>query len=190
MDSGKRIFQPVPVPGDIALMSQSVSLNFRQSAYAQETGRVLIALVTITHDALAEPIRISTDPTQRIEEYTTDTDVVYGTISRGNTFLFLPVRIKLPDETEAGPGDITLEIDNIHRQYVETIRSISSPPAVTVELVMDNTPDTVEAQWPEFLLADITYDSVTISGTLRMETLMREPFPCGTFTPSGFPGVF
>ena len=171
-------------------MSTSVSLNFRQSAYAQETGRVLIALMTITHEDLAEPIRISSDPTQRIEEYTTDADVVYGTVSRGNTFLFLPVRIKLPDETEAGPGDITLEIDNIHRQYVETIRSISSPPTVTTELIMDNTLDTVEAQWPEFLLTDITYDAMTITGTLRLETLEREPFPCGQFTPSGFPGIF
>ena len=74
----------------------TVSLNFREAAYAAETGRVLIALMTIDHADLAEPIRISTDPTQRLEDLTTDEEVVYGTESRGETFLFCPVRIKLP----------------------------------------------------------------------------------------------
>ena len=168
----------------------SISLNFREAAYAQETGRVLICLITIEHDDLSEPIRLSTDPTQRIEEYTTASDVVYGTISREETFLFFPIRIGLPNETESGPGDMTLEIDNVHRTYVETIRSISSPPRIMVEMVLDNALDTVEATWPEFLLTNISYDSTIITGTLKLETLEREPFPSGTFTPSGFPGMF
>jgi len=168
----------------------SISLNFREAAYAQETGRVIICLITIEHDDLAEPIRLSTDPTQRIEEHTTVSDVVYGTISREETFFFFPVRIGLPDETDSGPGEMTLEIDNVHRTYVETIRSISSPPRVMVEMVLDNALDTVEAIWPEFLLTNISYNATVITGTLKLETLEREPFPAGTFTPSGFPGVF
>ena len=48
----------------------------------------------------------------------------------------------------------------------------------------------VEAQWPEFLLTNIRYDAATISGTLKLETLEREPFPAGSFTPSQFPGLF
>lgn len=168
----------------------SISLNFREAAYAQETGRVLICLIAIDHDDLSEPIRISTDPTQRLEEYTTDYDVVYGTISREETFLFFPVRIGLPNETENGPGEMTLELDNVHRTYVETIRTISSPLRITVEMVMDNTLDVVEAVWPEFLLTNISYDAMLITGTLKLETLVREPFPCGTFTPVGFPGIF
>ena len=61
----------------------TVSLNFRQAAYVQETGRVIIGLITLSHEDLAESILISTDPTQRLKEYTTDTEVVYGTVSRG-----------------------------------------------------------------------------------------------------------
>jgi hypothetical protein len=98
--------------------------------------------------------------------------------------------LKLPDDTDAGPGEMTIEIDNVHRDYTATIRSIYSPVTVTVELVMDNTLDTVEAQWPEFLLTDIEYDASVITGTMKMETLEREPFPAGTFAPSYFPGLF
>lgn len=189
MGGGRYPFSSFDVLGDLA-MTTSVSLNFRQEAYAAETGRVLIALITLDHADLTTPIRISTDPTQRLTEYTTDADIVYGTVSRGNTFIFLPVRLKLPDDTDAGPGEMTIEIDNVHRDYTATIRSIYSPVTVTVELVMDNTLDTVEAQWPEFLLTDIEYDASVITGTMKMETLEREPFPAGTFAPSYFPGLF
>lgn len=167
-----------------------VSLNFRQSAYAAETGRVLIALMTITHDSLAVPIYISSDPTQRLTEYTTDAEVIYGTVSRGINFIFLPVRIKLPDDSVDGPGEMTLEIDNVHRQYTETIRSISSPPKFNVELVMDDAPDVVDASWPEFLMTNVRYDASLITATLKLEMLEREPFPSGSFSPSYFPGLF
>jgi hypothetical protein len=168
------------------------SLNFRQAAYAPETGRVIIALITIDHPELATPIRISTDPTARLtgEGYTDDTDVVYGTVSRSNTFVFLPVKIGLPNDTDEGPGEMTLEIDNIHRQYTATIRTITTPPTVQVELVLDNALDTVEAQWPEFLLTDIKYNATVITGTLKLETLEREPFPAGSFSPAYFGGLF
>lgn len=168
----------------------TVSLNFRQAAYASETGRVIIALITIDHDDLPTPIRISTDPTQRIEGLSTATDLVYGTVSRGETYVFLPVRLRLPNDTDTGPGELTIEFDNVHRAYTETIRSIFTPPTVNVELVLDNALDTVEMQWPEFLMTNIKYDATTISATMVMETLQTEPFPSGTFTPSSFPGLF
>lgn len=167
-----------------------VSLNFRQAAYAQETGRVPIVLITITHEDLTEPIRISCDPTQRIEALTTDLDVVYGTISNGETYIFLPVQIKLPDDTDEGSGEIILEVDNIHRSMTEAIRTISSPATCQVDIVLDNALNTIERSWPEFQLTRIQYDAAKISGTLRAETLENEPFPSGTFTPGGFPGVF
>jgi hypothetical protein len=168
----------------------TTSVNFREAAFSAETGRVIIALITLTHADLADPIRISTDPTQRITAMTTVTDVVYGTVSRGETFIFLPLRINLPSDTDEGPGEMTLEFDNVHRAYTAAIRSIFTPVAVNVELVLDNALDTVEAQWPEFLLANIRYDASTISGTLKIETLEREPFPSGIFSPSAFPGLF
>ena len=167
-----------------------VSLNFRQEAYAAETGRVLIALMTITHDDLAEPIRISSDPTERIAEYTTDAEVVYGTVSRSENYIFFPIRIKLPDDTDDGPGEMTIELDNIHRQYIETIRTILSPAKFKVEIVMDDSLDVVEASWPEFLLTNVRYDASIITGTLKLELLEREPFPAGSFSPSYFPALF
>ena len=168
----------------------NVSLNFRQAAYASETERFLIALITLSHPDITEDIRISTDPTARIAEYTTDSEVIYGTVSRGETFLFFPVRLNLPNDTDDGPGEMSIEIDNVHQDYTEIIRELTSPPTLTVELVMDNDLDTVEAQWPDFLLINVRYNATIIAGTLKLETLEQEPYPAGTFNPSYFPGLF
>lgn len=167
-----------------------ISLNFKSAAFAQETGRIPIVLITLSHDDLLDDIRISTDPTQELSGLTTDTEKVYGTVSNGDSYIFLPVRIKLPDDTEDGPGLMKLEIDNVHRAYTEAIRSIFTPVTCQVDIVMDNALDTIDASWPEFLLTNITYDVSIITGTLTLETLTTEPFPAGTFIPSHFPGLF
>ena len=83
-----------------------------------------------------------------------------------------------------------IEFDNIHRAYTDAIRSIFTPISVNVELVLDNAPDTVEIQWPEFLVTSINYDATLIRATLSLETLEREPFPSGIFGPANFPGLF
>lgn len=168
----------------------NVSLNLRQAAYASETPRVPIFLMTIEHDTLPEPLRISSDPTQRIEELTTDFEVAYGTVSRGDTYIFFPVRLKLPDDADEGSGTMEIEIDNVHRTLTETIRNIFTPCVFKTEIVMDNTLDVVEVSWPEFELINISYNASVISGTLKAETLEREPFPSGKFCPSYFPGLF
>lgn len=166
----------------------TISVNFRQSAYASETGRVAIMLITFTHADLVAPIRISTDPTQRIIE--TDEHIGYGTISRGETFVYLPVRLRLPDDSDSGPGEMQLELDNVDRGMTQAIREIFSPINVKVEIVMDNALDTVDLEWPEYVLSNISYDATTITGTMLLENLVREPFPGLSFSPSTAPGVF
>jgi len=166
----------------------SISATFRQAAYAQETGRTIIALITITHSSISEPIRICTNPTERLATY--EDEIVYGTVSNGENYIYLPLSLQVPSDTDEGPGNMTIEFDNIHRAYTEAIRSIFTPPTVTVDLVLDSTPDTVEVSWPEFLLTNVTYNSLTIQGTLELEILDREPFPAGTFNPTSFPGLF
>jgi hypothetical protein len=145
-------------------------------------------LITLDHESMAEPILLSTDPTQRVLE--TDTVLLYGTISRGLTYYFFPMRIKLPDDTDAGPGEMGLEIDNIERTLTEAIRTIFSPVSVKVEIVMDNAPDVVDIEWPEYQLTNVRYDASMITGTLVLDNMMREPFPGLSFSPSTAPGIF
>jgi hypothetical protein len=166
----------------------TVSLNFREAAYAQSTGEVVICLITISHTSLTDDIRISTDPTERLYEY--EGHQIYGTTSRGKEYLFFPASIKLPDDTDDGPRNMRIEFDNVGREYMETIRAIVGHPKVNTEIVLSSDVDTVEASWPEFLITSITYDAATVTAHLAMETLEREPCPAMSFDPSRAPGLF
>ena len=57
---------------------RTLSLNFRQALFAQESGEIPIFLLTITHPDLPDPIYQSTDATVRLSTY----PLTYGTISR------------------------------------------------------------------------------------------------------------
>ena len=45
---------------------RNVSLNFRTEMFRQESGETPVLLLTITHPDLDQPVRLSTDPTQRL----------------------------------------------------------------------------------------------------------------------------
>lgn len=169
-------------------MSRITNIDFLRAAYAEDTGSVIILLMTVSHPDWDTDILISTDPTKRVLE--TSADVFYGTISRNKRFMFVPLMITLPDETEEGPLRMRITLDNVSRELISIIRNISSPPSVNVELVISDDVDTVLASWPEFLLVNVEYNAETISGDLVIETLVYEPFPAGTFTPSEFPSLF
>lgn len=169
-------------------MTAITSVDFLREAYSEETGITVILLITITHPNLAEPIYISTDPTARLDA--TTTEIIYGTISGGINYVFLPLRLILPSDGDEGPGLIKIEIDNIHQSLIPTIRSLSSPAAFNVDIVTSDAVNTILASWPEYLLTNVTYDHMVISADLILETLYREPFPAGTFNPSEFPGIF
>ncbi|CAB4195922.1 hypothetical protein UFOVP1299_43 [uncultured Caudovirales phage] len=166
----------------------TLSSEMLRGVFAQETGICPVFLITLAHSTLSSDIFISSDPTVRLSE--TALDVVYGTVSRGKEYLFYPFRLTLPSDEDSGPQPMNLEIDNVSLALMKIIRTITTPPTLTVEIVLSSSPDTVELTWPEYLLSNIKYDVNTITGTLVLETLTREPFPALAFTPGYFPALF
>lgn len=166
----------------------NLTTRFLREVFAQETGICPVFLLTITHPALTDPILVSSDPTERLSQ--TAADIVYGTRSRGKEFVFFPFTLTLPSDEDEGPQNMQLTLDNVLRQYTDILRSIVGPPTLLAELVLADMPDTVEAYWPEYLMNNVKYDAQTITVTLALETLQREPFPALTFNPSYFPGLY
>lgn len=167
-------------------MSRSLSLTMRMAANAQETGEVIIALVTVTHPSLDAPIRLSSDPTQILSV----DDLTYGTVSRGDTYLFLPLKVTLPEESDDAEPGIQLVIDNVSREVVPVVRSITSPAQVTVELVLASDPDNVEVIWPDFDIVTVDYNASDVTIDLKINALTTEPYPSGRYRPGAFGGLF
>lgn len=166
-------------------MTNQVSTDFKEVAYAQETDVAVITLLTLTVGA--NTIRVCNTP---VEKFSDLGENVYGVTSNGNRYLFLPFDITLPQDDKSGAVTAKLEIDNVNREIVESARSTNDPINVAIQVVLSNALSTPELEYDDFKLTNVKYNGFTVSGNLSVDYLGLEPFPAGRFTPSGFPGLF
>lgn len=157
-------------------MSRTLSPLALRSSRAPETGEVFLLLLTIDHASLAAPIRAVNNLT----------DIT----SNGETFVAFPFRIQPPDELDDSSPRMRLQIDNVDRTIVASIRRLTSPPTVQLDVCVASQPDLIEASFPGFTLRQAQYDALTVEGDLSLDDIVTEPFPEGSFTPQYFPGLF
>lgn len=150
----------------------TVSTTFKAAFYQQQTDEVDLAIIEIDHADLASPLRFVNN-TENIT-------------SGGDEYLAAGFDIKLPDDD----GHTTISVCNIDRVMVQTIRSISSRPTITLSVVLASDPDTVELGPYVMELADVVFDAFVITGTLTFDDFLDEPYPGDKFTPGQFPGLF
>lgn len=164
-----------------------ISDNLKQNAYLQETDVAIVVLLTLSTPELTDTIRICNVPIEKFEDLGVN---VYGCTSNGQRYLFLPFDINIPQDDKTGAVTAKLTIDNINRQLVQYARETKKGINVNIQLVLSNNLDYVEIEYKDFKLTNVKYDGFTVSGNLSIDYLGLEPFPCGRFTPSGFPGLF
>lgn len=156
-------------------MSRNFSSAATTSINAQITDEVWLTLLTISAPELTTPLRFVSNNA--------------SLTSRGNVFMAFPFDIEFPGQDEESPGEARLVIDNIDRSIVNFVRSIQTPPRITIEVVLASSPDTVEASFSNMTLRNVAYDAKTVSGILRFEDIVIEPVTYA-MTPERFPGLF
>lgn len=154
--------------------------------FSPDSDQQVICLLTFVSGATT--IRIADGYTQRLSE--TDDEVLYGVVSRGNNYTFLPFNLSLPGEDAEQAPACQITMHDVTRQILPTIRGLTSPPSVTLELVLASTPNTVEVSFPGFQMTNVSYNADQITGHLNVDMFALEPFPAHSFTPSHFPGIF
>lgn len=157
-------------------MSRTVSAAAREALYGAQTAEVFLHLLVIDHADLVAPIRLVNN-TENI-------------VSAGNTYTAFPFEVNLPPDQEGELPRVQLVVDNVTQLLVEEVRSISSPFTVSLSVVMASAPDTVEAGPFEFEAKSAEYDVQRMVFTLAYESLLQEPFPYLSYTPSNYPGLF
>lgn len=167
-------------------MSRTLSLNMRAALNAEYSGEVLVTLFTITHSEFDGILRLSSDPTTLI----TNTPYVRGTISNGQTFLFFPMSVTLPDDVDQRAPQATLDVDNVSQELVGQIRRITTPGLCDIDLVLASAPNTIEISYPTLDIQSFQITPFTISIQFGDDGLDQEQFPAGIFAPYGFPGLF
>lgn len=159
-------------------------------AFKQESSDREICLLTIVHPAWTEPIRLSTDATTFLR-YADDGSPMYGTVSRGMTFEYLPLTPVLPDSHDEQPPKARVMIDDVSRAVSPYLRLIDDQlPKVTVEVVLAGTPDIVDQVWPELTLRTSGGDASMVEATLEMDIGTDDAIPWLRFVPAYFWNLF
>lgn len=170
-------------------MGRTVSSKARKHVQSEIDPLVKVFLITIYHADLTDPIRVSSDPTERVgsDEY----NVFYGTVSNDRVFYYAGFEASLANDEDGAAPQVQLTIPNADRAMIEAIESMGpGPVTVDIELVFADTPDNIEVALTGMELVEITYDESTISGIVSRDLLFDEPYPFRSFTPQHFPFLF
>ena len=155
-----------------------------------ETEDTDIALITLTHSSWSTPLRFSTHQTTWLYNDETTGEPIYGTSSRGNSFLYIPIQATLPNSSdeEAPTGKVILcNVQRIITPYLKTVSG--TYPRMTLEIVNSATPDTVEKSYPELDLGDTTWNELTVEMQFKNNIASQEPCPWLRFSPAYFPNL-
>lgn len=158
-------------------MPRTLSSRAMRAAMVRETGECLAVLLTLSHPAFAAPIRV--------------TNVGSDVTSRGDLFQNFPFTPSFPRDTGDAPPLVNLTVCNVTREIVNQLRPIVDQRVqVLIEVVLSDTPDTVEYGPLNFELRDVKYDAFVVEGSLGFEDVLNEPFPGDEMNPTTFPGLF
>ena len=138
----------------------TISDTLKGEAWSDASDLPLV-LLKIDHADLSTPIRLVNNKVE--------------IVANGDIFSAFPFEIRLPDNLEDATPRAQLRIDNVSREIGEAIRSISTPAAVTIQVVRQDAPDTIEMSWPAMRLTNTRYNALTVRGDLEFEDLTREP---------------
>lgn len=103
-------------------MARTVSSKVRKHVQSEIDPLVKVFLITIRHKDLTEPIRVSSDPTERVDA--DSINVIYGTVSRGLTFYYAGFEAALVSDEEGAAPQTQLSLPNADRKLVEAIESM------------------------------------------------------------------
>lgn len=157
-------------------MSNDLSPEVRQAAYGTETGEVFLVLLTIDHESLADPIRVSSDSV--------------ATISGGDTYVAFPFEIHLPPDLADERAQVSLKIDNISGQITEAMRSVQGRPTVELQVVLASDPDTIEVGPITLEIERVSYDAGSMEATLVLDDILQDAYPSAIFNPQEWKGLF
>lgn len=156
-------------------MPNQLSNAMLAQLFAQESTDPFLILVTLTHASF---------PTVYLVDNSVDI------ISRGNTYIAFPMKIRLsPDDGETAK-DIAIEFDNVSLELINEIRQVTDPIGVKIEMILASMPDVVQMQVDELKIASLSYNSSKVSASLIMDSFLTTEMTSEKYTPTIFPGLF
>jgi len=170
-----------------------VLINARTAHDAATTDAVEVALFTIDHPSLDAPVRLSTDPTERLS----DAPLMYGTRSNWfgadpalEPFLFVLASTDLPSDLEDVPAAATIVLSNVDNRIAETLRSFTNRPTISMAVVMADSPNDIEVEFRGMMMIGSSGNAGEVTIEMSRAPVEEETVPMDRFTKQRFPGIY
>jgi len=170
-----------------------VSLNARTAFDAPTTAEIEIALIMIEHPDLDAPVRLSTDPSERLSVE----PLMYGTRSTwmdsdpaNEPFLFILASTDIPSDLEDAPAAASIIIENVDSDIAGLLRSFTDRPIVHMAVVLASSPDLIEVEFRGMVMTGSSGNAGEISIEISRAPIEEESVPMDRFTKDRFPGLF
>ncbi|MDX8354362.1 hypothetical protein [Cognatiyoonia sp. IB215182] len=168
-------------------------MNARTALDAATSSEVEVVLIQIDHPDLPTPIRLSTDPTERIS---TD-PLIYGTRSTWlganpatEPFLFMLMAADIPGDLEDAPAAATFVLENVSQDITAVLRSFIDRPSVQLAVVLASSPDVIEVEYRGMVMISSDGAVGEVSIQVSRAPIEDENVPMDRFTKDRFPGLF
>lgn len=164
-------------------MPRTLEATTLSGMMAERDGNVLLLVAILEHEESATIFRIVNNPE----------DIEHD----GETYAATGFELTPAEESEEGFRDAQIVFNNVSQWLTPSIRSLSGAITVHLKLLtatdLAATPpvfDTVEIDMLPMTLQGIEWDAFSARGTLSYEGVTEQTFPCHTFNPTDFPGMF
>jgi len=170
-----------------------VSLNHRLSQTAATSAEVEVALFHIEHELLAEPVRLSTDNTERL----TVDPLAYGTRSNWlgankvtEPFRFVLASALVPSDLEDAPAAGNIVLENVDNDIAALLRSYTDYATVHMAVVLASSPDVLETEHRNMLIVSAEGDAGQVVLEFSRRPIEEESVPLHSFSAHEFPGLY
>jgi hypothetical protein len=153
-----------------------VSAALTAAAARDQTDEVFVTLVTIAHEDFAAPARLCDD--------------AVDTVSRGETYRGVYMAPQLPRQIEGEAPTARIEISVVDQSALALVRSVATPPSVTMEVVLASQPDVVEAAYSNFELHHVEYEGLRLVGQIGKRSGQEQNLLGVLITPGAFPATW
>lgn len=162
-------------------MARDLTDEALRAIYGEQTSKVYVQLLTISHPDLVPPFR-ACDNREAVTQFAGQPEEV--------TFAPYAFKAVWPEDHATRRPALRIVIDNVDREIVQTLRTLATPPDIDIQLVRADDPDTVDARLPKFRLVEAEYDVIAVQGHLRRRAFGQDPWPFQRYTPASHPGIW
>ena len=164
-------------------MSRSLNAALRYAMMQEDAGGVVpLALLTITHPTLSEPIRLVNDCASE--------SGVTNITHNGHLFVAYPFDLVLPGEDDQAPTTGRLSVDNVDRAIVELARAPNPAPEVLLEIINHAQPDDTPSVFGPYRFDAPTYTEHTVETNLIIPADTADAFPWPKYGPDNCPALY